>query len=145
MQNEIVPNGNGASSSHATCAVTKESGATTTLDRARTSSAPVAPRYRTTSGEHTLHLVVAVPGVPRDSVTLHVEEGVLQLDAKQADHPTPIDPLKQALEFRLADYRGRWRLPENVDVERITSTLRHGELEITLPLHRPAGRTIQVG
>ncbi len=108
-------------------------------------AAPVsAPRFRVSSSAEAVTLRVELPGVAQGNVSLHVEDGVLHLDAKQSLSPTGAEVVRQALEFRLADYRGRWRLPENVDVDGISSTLRHGVLELTLPLAKPARRTIQV-
>jgi len=107
-------------------------------------SLAATPRYRTSTNDDGVSLRVELPGVGQDALTLTVEDGVLSLDAKQSLSPAGSEVLRQALEFRLTDFRGRWRLPENVDVETITSTLRHGVLEVTLPLKKPARRTISI-
>ena len=52
--------------------------------------------------------------------------------------------MHRALEFRLTDYQRRWRLPESVEVDAITSTLRNGVLEVVLPLRKPARRAIAI-
>jgi HSP20 family protein len=102
------------------------------------------PRYRTTTGDDGVSLRVELPGVGQEALSLTVEDGVLSLDAKQSLSPAGSEVLRQALEFRLTDFRGRWRLPENIDVDAIASTLRHGVLEVTLPLKKPARRTISI-
>lgn len=112
--------------------------------QAQGTSIAATPRYRTTTNDAGVSLRVELPGVAQDSLTLTVEDGVLGLEAKQSLSPAGSEVLRQALEFRLTDFRGRWRLPENVDVETITSTLRHGVLEVALPLKKPARRTISI-
>lgn len=110
----------------------------------QSSSIVATPRYRASTTDKGVALRVEMPGVGQEALTLTVEDGVLSLDAKQSLSPAGSDVLRQALEFRLTDFRGRWRLPENVDLDAITSTLRHGVLEITLPLKKPARRTIAI-
>jgi HSP20 family molecular chaperone IbpA len=112
--------------------------------QAQSSSFAATPRYRATTSDDTVSLRVELPGVGQDALTLTVEDGVLTLDAKQSLSPAGSEVLRQALEFRLTDFRGRWRLPENVDADAITSTLRHGVLEVALPLKKPARRTIAI-
>jgi HSP20 family protein len=112
--------------------------------QAPSSSFAATPRYRTKTTDEGVSLRVELPGVGQDALTLTVEDGVLSLDAKQSLSPAGSEVLRQALEFRLTDFRGRWRLPENVDVDSIASTLRHGVLEVALPLKKPARRTIAI-
>jgi HSP20 family molecular chaperone IbpA len=142
MNHEITPNG------AQSCAPTNgSSGATTcqapSVDSNRNSAA--APRFRTSTTEQAITVRIELSGVAQGGVTLTVEDGVLQLDARQSfNTPTDEGVLRRALEFRLPDYRGRWRLPENVDTDAITSTLRHGVLEVSLPIQKPARRTISI-
>jgi len=112
--------------------------------QALSSSIPATPRYHASTNDDGMSLRVELPGVGQDALTLTVEDGVLALDANQSLSPAGSEVLRQALEFRLTDFRGRWRLPENVDADTITSTLRHGMLEVALPLKRPARRTIAI-
>lgn len=112
--------------------------------QAQGSSFAATPRYRTTTSDDGVSLRVELPGVGQEALTLTVEDGVLSLDAKQSLSPAGSEVLRQALEFRLTDFRGRWRLPENVDADAITSTLRYGVLDVTLPLKKPARRTIAI-
>ena len=104
----------------------------------------VSPRFRSTSTAEAVSLTVEVPGVAPDAASLYVEGGVLHLDAKQSLSPAGQDVLRQALEFQLSDYKGRWRLPDNVDADAVTSELRHGILSVRLPLRQPVRRTIAV-
>lgn len=112
--------------------------------RGQSASFVATPRYRATTHDDTVSLVVELPGVGQDALTLTVEDDVLALEARQSLSPAGADVLRQALEFRLTDFRGRWRLPENVDVDAITSTLRNGVLDVALPLKKPARRTISI-
>lgn len=119
-------------------------GAGANAKQAQSTSFAATPRYRATTDDAGVSLRVELPGVGQDALTLTVEDGVLALDAKQSLSPAGSEVLRQALEFRLTDFRGRWRLPENVDADAITSTLRHGVLEVALPLKKPARRTIAI-
>lgn len=103
-----------------------------------------APRFRARSTEAGLMLFVEVPGVAPNDLSLHVEDGVLQLAARPSLSPAGTDVRRAALEFQLTELRGRWRLPETVDLDAVTSTLRHGMLELSLPWKKPARRTIPV-
>jgi len=136
MNHELVHNGSGAA-----CSAPNQTEART----ARRKLPVASPRFRSTGTPEALLLTIELPGVAPEAVSLYVEDGVLHLDAQQSLAPAGQDVLRQALEFQLADFKGRWRLPENVDPDGVTSALRHGVLSVRLPLRQPARRTIAVG
>ncbi|MDX2176050.1 MAG: Hsp20/alpha crystallin family protein [Candidatus Sumerlaeia bacterium] len=77
-----------------------------------------------------LVVVADLPGVEQSGLSLHVEDGVLTIDA------TPSSTLAEApafREFRLARFHRQFRLTDEVDQDRIAADLKHGVLRITLP------------
>ncbi len=135
MNNELVPN----CTTSGACAPNQAD-----ARPAARKLAVVTPRFRSTSTAEAVLLTIELPGVAPDAANLYVEDGVLHLEAKQSLSPAGQDVLRQALEFQLADYKGRWRLPDNVDADAVTSELRHGILSVRLPLRQPVRRTIAV-
>jgi HSP20 family protein len=73
------------------------------------------------------YVTADLPGVDQDHVRIHLEEGVLSIDAELTEEPDP---------FRVSDV---------IDVDRIQATMRDGVLQLHLPKtekHRP--RQIEV-
>lgn len=70
-----------------------------------------------TSAEAVL-LYADLPGVSPEGLHLEVERGVLRLDASRSE---------------TVHYRRLFQLPEGLDTERITASLEHGVLTLTIP------------
>lgn len=85
-----------------------------------------------------------LPGVDEEHVRVRLEEGVLFIDAELAVGPEPSwNPVY--VEYRLGGYHREFGLSEEIDVDRISASMRDGVLELLLPKterHRP--RTIPV-
>lgn len=76
-----------------------------------------------------LRLLVDLPGVRQEDLSITVEEGRLHLSARRADR----------------GYRRAFDLPEHVDTEAIEARLSHGVLTLDLPAAaRVRPRTIPV-
>ena len=98
--------------------------------RADTQRAAVRPRVDVFENEAEYLLVADVPGVAKDAVDIRFENGELRLTAQRAGGPPG-----QALadEYRPADYRRVFAMPEGVDPEKIDAELAHGVLKVRLP------------
>jgi HSP20 family protein len=97
---------------------------------AQTWSPPVDVRE---SEEH-YHVLVDLPGVDPDAVTVEVEDGVLTIAGER--------PQLEGGVFRLERPYGRFRrslrLPEGCDVDQVVADFRNGVLELRVP--KPAER-----
>lgn len=90
-----------------------------------------------------LYLAADVPGAATDTVETHVDDGVLTVRANVANVDAAWKPMY--LEFSEGHFERSFRLPADVDAERITATLKNGVLTLGLPTAEKAKpRKIQV-
>lgn len=82
------------------------------------------------------YLVLAdLPGVHSDAIDVRFEEGELRLTARRE---LPSEEGRVGGEFRAADYRRVFRIPEDVDGGAIEAELQHGVLHVRLPKSKQA-------
>lgn len=90
-----------------------------------------------------LHLAADVPGATTESVETSVNDGVLTVRANVSPVGASWKPMY--LEFSEGHFERRFRLPTELDAERITATLKNGVLTLGLPTAEKARpRKIQV-
>lgn len=90
-----------------------------------------------------LYLAADVPGATTDAVETRVDDGVLTVRANVAGIGATWKPMY--LEFSEGHFERSFRLPTDVDAERITATLKNGVLTLGLPTAEKAKpRKIQV-
>jgi len=81
----------------------------------------------TTAG---FELIVELPGVTRDNLTITVENGILRLNAKR----TPQTLGKPIIcETQASDFAREFRLGSTIDTHGITALLEQGVLRLHLP------------
>jgi len=80
--------------------------------------------------EEGLAVVVDMPGVGKDGVEIHVENGILTIKGT-AKADTKGDALYR--EYELADYFRQFKLSDTVDQEKIKAELKAGVLSVLLP------------
>ncbi|MBN1336186.1 MAG: Hsp20/alpha crystallin family protein [Deltaproteobacteria bacterium] len=73
-----------------------------------------------------------VPGVAQDRVTLRLENGELSLEA-QWSVPEIEGATVLAREFRPVDFRRSFVLPDTVDAEKVSASLKDGVLTVRIP------------
>lgn len=79
-----------------------------------------------------LVVVADMPGVDEKHLDVTLENDVLTITGHAAaQDPAGLDPLYR--EFEAADYRRSFTIATEFDREKITATIRHGVLRITLP------------
>jgi HSP20 family molecular chaperone IbpA len=98
--------------------------------RAEAQSTFIRPRVDVFENEHELLVVADVPGAAKDAIDIRLEGGELRLEARRA-----AGPQGQALaeEYRAADYRRAFAMPEGIDAEKIEAVLTNGVLTVHLP------------
>lgn len=77
-----------------------------------------------------LVLLGDLPGVSKENLEVHVEDGILTLQAKPAG-AVPGDPIYR--EFELANFFRQFELGTDIDVDKIRAELKNGVLELHLP------------
>jgi len=86
-----------------------------------------------------------VPGADPSAIDLEARDGVLTLVAPIAHREERQDWKAVRREYRVGDYRRRFRLGEDIDIEAISADFTDGVLTVALP-RRPErrGRKIEV-
>jgi len=90
----------------------------------------VRPRVDVFENEAEYLVVADMPGVAKDAVDIRFEDGELRFEARRA---TELPGTALAEEYRPADYRRAFAMPEGVDAEKITAELANGVLSVRLP------------
>lgn len=75
-------------------------------------------------------LVADLPGVEKEDLSIHFEKGQLTIGGSRREIEG-----KQRIsgEFRMADYRRTFLVPQGIDADRISAELKHGVLTVHLP------------
>lgn len=98
--------------------------------RAETQQLAVRPRVDVFENEHELLVIADVPGAAKDSIDVRFEGGELRFEARRAAGPQG-QPLAE--EYRVADYRRAFAMPEGIDADKIEADLSNGVLTVHLP------------
>ena len=77
-------------------------------------------------------LYADLPGVPKDKVTLHVEDDTLSIEGEVA-LPTPDGMQASHAEVQLPRYRRVFQLSKELDANKVTAELNHGVLKLRIP------------
>ena len=88
-----------------------------------------------------------LPGVDDQHVRVNLEKGVLSLDGDLATAPDEAwNPIHA--EYRIGSYHREFRLSEEIDVSRVSASMRDGVLELHLPKteqHQPRRIEVRAG
>jgi HSP20 family protein len=102
---------------------------------------PTADIYET---QESLIVSLEMPGVDKERVSIHVEDGILQvegqLDFAQYEGLQPV-----YTEYNIGNYSRNFRLPNQVDQTKIEAQMKDGVLSLMLPkVEQAKPRKIQV-
>ncbi|MEM6569579.1 MAG: Hsp20/alpha crystallin family protein [Planctomycetota bacterium] len=120
-----------------------ENGTTAVAETEAPARRRVLPRATSRATDAGMEIQIELPGVARESIELNVEDGELLLTATTS-LTAPKAGRTAHVEFRPADFAGRWSLPEDVTAEGASSTFEHGVLRLTLPHREKARHSIEV-
>lgn len=76
-------------------------------------------------------VVVDVPGTTKEALNVHLDKGVLTLEARRDVALKPGTAL--GVEFRDCDFRRQFAIPGGIDPTKISAELKHGVLNLRLP------------
>jgi HSP20 family molecular chaperone IbpA len=102
----------------------------TTAPETREESRTLAPPVDIFEFPEGLAVVVDLPGVDKDGVSVHVENNTLTIKASGSCR-APGDTLYR--EFSLMNYFRQFQLSEKIDQEKIVADMRQGVLTVRLP------------
>lgn len=76
-------------------------------------------------------ILADLPGANEESVDIHLEKGVLTLDARVTE-PMRVERPRYA-EYREGGYHREFRISEDIDPSGVSASIRDGVLELRLP------------
>ncbi len=82
--------------------------------------------------KHQILVVMDMPGVDKDSISINLEQQVLTVSAEARVQPEE-DLTAEYAEYRVGSYERRFTLTELIDRDRIEAEYRDGVLRLTLP------------
>lgn len=108
----------------------------TEAERTRDNKAFV-PRADIYEDGDSISIVVDVPGVDENSIEIGLEKGVLTIDGYVEPRAPEGYSLSYA-EYETGDYQRSFKLSNQIDLDKITATVKDGILRLLLPKVGPA-------
>jgi HSP20 family molecular chaperone IbpA len=102
-----------------------------TKPAARTESTLLPPVDVIEDGQG-ITLYADLPGVPKDKLTLHVEDDTLSIEGEVA-LAVPEGMQASHAEVHLPRYRRVFQLSKELDADKVTAELNHGVLKLRIP------------
>ena len=97
-----------------------------------------APACNTYEDEHGFWIQAALPGMDRKDIEISVEDGVLSLRGERKDEATDQARTYFVRELGWGAFSRSFRLPTNVDPNKVTAHYRDGILTVQLPKREEA-------
>lgn len=91
----------------------------------------VAPPCDIYENNDEIIVIVDVPGTTKDALKVHLDKGVLTLEARRDVSLKPGTAL--GVEFRDCDFRRQFAIPGGIDPAKISAELKNGVLNLRLP------------
>ncbi|MCR9095010.1 MAG: Hsp20/alpha crystallin family protein [bacterium] len=76
-------------------------------------------------------ILADLPGASEESVDIHLEKGVLTLDARVSESNDDVQP--RYAEYREGGYHRVFRISDEIDADGVSAKMRDGVLELRLP------------
>ena len=90
-----------------------------------------APKVNITEENESFTLWMALPGVEKSEISIHVEKDVLTISRKSAENEEQRNFTRR--EFDFGSFERSFSLPESIHVEKIDATMENGMLKVVLP------------
>lgn len=102
-----------------------------------TSNPTMQPRYQVERSDDSTIVRVALPGVPKDLVSISFDKGVLTVKgSRRSNRPDSWRVVHR--ELADVDFALNLRLASQVDVDKLTAAYEDGVLSLTLPVRESA-------
>lgn len=104
------------------------------------------PHFEVRENDNAIRILVDLPGVTRDDLELSVSGNRLTISGqREAEHRSK-DESVHTWERQFGQFTRSFTLPDNVDLDHVTSDLREGVLTVVAPLKAGArSRKIEIG
>lgn len=94
--------------------------------------------------DNEIRCTIEVPGVPSENLQVAVQDGLLRISGtKSAEHEEGDEKSFRRIERRFGRFERYIRLPERVDIEKITANYENGVLTLVMP-KRDSARPRQI-
>lgn len=107
------------------------------LSRGEEEEKSFLPRVDVTENEESFVLTAETPGLDAKDVKVELEEGILKLSAEHKEEKEEKKGNYHIKERRSGSFVRSFRLPDNVDPEKIEATAKDGVLTLTIPKVEP--------
>eukprot|EP00162_Nutomonas_longa_P024970 comp9469_c0_seq2/m.10972 comp9469_c0_seq2/g.10972 ORF comp9469_c0_seq2/g.10972 comp9469_c0_seq2/m.10972 type:complete len:145 (-) comp9469_c0_seq2:24-458(-) len=102
-----------------------------------------SPRCDITEKDGNIHIVADIPGVRKEDVSVHLDEGVLTIKGLRRDEFVDDSDVGTRHYHRVERFKGtferHFRVPEGVTADKVKAKFEHGLLVINLPNPKPKG------
>jgi HSP20 family protein len=85
-----------------------------------------------------IHVVVEIPGIPKENVKLQFHDGMLTISGERKAPEESKDSQWLRQEISYGSFSRTIQLPELVDAAKVTAEYQNGVLRVTLPKHEAA-------
>lgn len=108
-----------------------------------------SPSSNIIENENGFEIEMSVPGFSKNDIQVNLENKFLKISAEhKAENEKETDKIHRR-EFNFQSFERSFKLPENIDLEKISAKSNNGILRITLPLNTDASankaRSIKIG
>ena len=104
------------------------------------------PHFEVRENGNSLRIIADVPGIKRDDLEISVTGNRLVVSGQREAEQRNKDENVHTYERQFGQFTRSFTLPDNVDIDHVTSELREGVLTIVAPLKPGAqSRKIQIG
>jgi HSP20 family protein len=115
------------------------------FDTDRDAGSTFSPAMDIAEHENEYTLLLAIPGVKKDDVKLHVENNVLTISGERKRYQLPEKASFVRNEIATGEFTRTVKLSQDIDTEQISAELNDGVLKIVLPKQEAAKpRTITI-
>lgn len=101
------------------------------------------PKANVLNKNKEIELLLEVPGVNKDELKLSVEKDILNVKYEHKDEKVEGVEKYEFKEFYQRSFKRSFRVPEGVNVDKITSSYKNGVLSISLPKEK-VDKTIKI-
>jgi HSP20 family molecular chaperone IbpA len=109
---------------------TKDKKADLSREETRAPERYAVPAVDILEGADGLTMLIDLPGVERDDLTIDLNQGILTIEGRIKPH-APAEEIYR--EFTLSSFYRQFRIPEGIDHEKVSAAYADGVLNLLLP------------
>jgi HSP20 family protein len=103
------------------------------------------PKIDISESKKYFKLIADLPGVDKKNISITIKDGVLQIEGERTDERKNEEGMYYHFERSSSKFSRSFLLPEEVDPEKVSASMKNGVLELTLlKSEKIPGKTIDV-